>query len=264
MADARSRPTAMTVARPRPMPEVLAAVAFLTRVPLPRRAASPTTTGAAAFGLVGAAIGLAAVVPILLIGPGHATLGALGAIAVVAVLSGGLHLDGLADTFDALAAPTGAAEVARTDPRAGAAGVIAIVLALGIEVACLAELIGRGSLGAAAVLVGGAAVSRAAAPVWAVLVGRRRRPPRGLGAWFAESTTGSGATIATVTALIVVVGIAAAGAVRIGITALVGAAIGSVAAGLAIRARGQLDGDGYGAIVELTFASVLVGAAVLG
>ena len=57
-------------------------------------------------------------------GQGHPGPAAISALAIVAILSGGLHLDGLADTSDALAAPAGAADRARTDPRAGTAGVV--------------------------------------------------------------------------------------------------------------------------------------------
>ena len=55
-------------------------------------------------------------------GQGHPGPAAISALAIVAILSGGLHLDGLADTSDALAAPAGAADRARTDPRAGIFG----------------------------------------------------------------------------------------------------------------------------------------------
>jgi len=120
-----ARPGAATVATRDggPLDELVAAVTFLTRVPVASRGASRSRTGAAAFGLVGAALGLAAAVPVLVSGAAHPLPAAILSVGVVALIEDGLHLDGLADTFDALAAPAGRAERARTDPRAGTAGV---------------------------------------------------------------------------------------------------------------------------------------------
>ncbi len=248
-----------------PIAEVRAAVAFLTRVPVAGRAAgveAPATTGAAAFPLVGAALGALAAVPAVLAGPGHAMLGAILAVGVLAVLDGGLHLDGLADTIDALAAPPGAAERARTDPRAGSAGVVGIVVVLGIEVAAIAELAAHDALTIVATLVAAGAVSRASAPVLAVLVGRRRPAPSGLGTWFAGRVSTTEAIVATVVAAIAV---AAAGVAAGRLVAAVAA--GTVLAGAAIlavvRARGQLDGDGYGFAIEATLGAVLLAAALV-
>ena len=79
-----------------------AAIALLTRVPVRTDGHAPA--GAAAFGLVGAVLGLAARSALL---AGAAPLpGAVLALAVLAIASGALHLDGLADTADALVAPT--------------------------------------------------------------------------------------------------------------------------------------------------------------
>jgi adenosylcobinamide-GDP ribazoletransferase len=251
-----------------PVDTLVAAVAFLSRIPVAgrvgdRAAAGRSRTGASAFGLVGAALGLVAAVPLVAFGGLHPFLAAIAGLALLALLDGGLHLDGLADTFDALAAPGSAAERARTDPRAGTAGVIAIVAVLALDAAALAELAARGGWTAAATLIAAGAVSRAAAPAWAVLVGRRRRPQRGLGAWFAEATTTGEAFVAGLSAAALALLLVGFGGVLVALGVLAGIVVAAVAGGLVVRARHQLDGDGYGALIEITFAAVLVATALL-
>ena len=139
---------------------VQAAVGLLTRLPVGSVADVP---GAAAFAVVGAAVGgLGAVALVLLALAGEPVLGAIAAVAVLAAVSGGLHLDGLADTADALVAPDAyAAERAREDPAVGPGGVVVLLLVLGAEVAALASVTASwGTVVAASVVVVGGAVSR--------------------------------------------------------------------------------------------------------
>ena len=248
-----------------PATELLAAIAFLTRVPVGAGGATRARTGAAAFGLVGALLGAVAGLPLLALGVAHPFLAAVAAVGLLAALSGALHLDGLADTIDAVAAPAGAEERARTDPRAGTAGVVAIVVALGLDAAALAEIAGRGGgLLAMATLVAAATISRAVAPAWAVVVGRRRRPPGGLGTWFADATTGPAAIVALVSATIVLAALVQLAGLRVALAAVIGAVGGGAIGGGLIRLRRQLDGDGYGAVIEVTAAAIFLAAALLG
>jgi adenosylcobinamide-GDP ribazoletransferase len=233
-----------------------AALAFLTRLPIPRGWLIGDRTGAATFGLAGAAIGAVAGLPLVVFGQGHPGPAAVAALAIVAILSGGLHLDGLADTADALAAPTGAADRARTDPRAGSAGVVAVVLILLLDAALLTELASAGGWIAGATMFSAAVASRSAATVAGVLVGRDRAGGR-LGAWFASRLRPADALLA-IGASAVVAGIAAVATSRsIGFGLVGGGAIGVVAGAAIVRLRGRLDGDGFGALIELTFAAVL-------
>jgi adenosylcobinamide-GDP ribazoletransferase len=182
------------------------------------------------------------------------------------VATGGVHLDGLADTADALAAPSpDLAERARTDPRVGAGGVSAIALDVGLSVACLSTLVARDSVLAAAAIVVAATISRSAAPVAALVsvrAGGGEAP--GAGAWFAGQVGRSSIAAVLVTSAVVT----SVATVVTGPTIALGAAWGVIAgAALAVwivMRRGQLDGDGYGAIVELTFLAVLTGIAVAG
>lgn len=249
--------------RGHPLAELIAAVAFLTRVPVRPLGDSRSRTGAAAFGLVGALIGAAAAAPLLLAGAGHPVPAAIAGVGLLALLDGGLHLDGLADTFDALAAPSGAADRARTDPQAGTAGVVAIVLTLGLAVASIAEVAAGDAVRAAAVVIAAAALSRAAAPVWAVAVGRHRRASGGLGTWFANEVTRVSAVVGFGTAAVVVLVLVEFAGPAVALASVAGLAAASIAGLVLVRLRGQLDGDGYGAIVELTFAAIVLSAALL-
>jgi len=250
--------------RGHPFAELVAAVAFLTRVPVRPFGDSGSRTGAAAFGLVGALIGVVAAVPLLLAGTSHPLPAAIATVGILALLDGGLHLDGLADTCDALAAPAGAADRARTDPRAGTAGVVAIVVILGLAVASIAEVAAGGGLRAAAVVIAAAALSRATAPVWAVAVGRHRRAAGGLGTWFADEVGRGAAAFALVTAVLIVLVLVEFAGPGVALASLVGLAGAAIVGLILVRLRGQLDGDGYGAIIELTFAAIVLSAALLG
>ncbi|MFL5777085.1 MAG: adenosylcobinamide-GDP ribazoletransferase [Chloroflexota bacterium] len=238
-----------------------AAFSLLTRVPV---RADGSRSGAAAFGVVGAILGAAAAAPLLLVEAPIALpppVAAVLALAVLAVASGALHLDGLADTADALAAPTpDAAERARQDPRAGPAGVVAIVLVLGVDAAALAALASASGAVAGAAVLAAASASRSAATV-APLLGVATRP--GFGSWFAQRTSALDAAIAVGTSLAV----AAAAALVAGSPVPVAAATATLAAGIAAarivgRLRNGLDGDGCGFAIELSFAAGLILASV--
>jgi len=237
------------------------AAGFLTRLPV--GAVASGTTGAAAFGLVGAGLGVVAATPLALGATDQPVLAAIAAVALLALGSGALHLDGLADTFDALAAPPGGADRARSDPRVGAAGAAALVLVLLADVACLAEVAAMGGPRAAAIVVAAVTVSRGLAPTWALLAGRRLRPPDGLGAWFADGTSGAAAAVSVVTAAVAVGVLVELAGPAVGLASIGGTMGSGIAGGAILARRRQLDGDGYGALVEVTFLAVLVAAVLL-
>jgi adenosylcobinamide-GDP ribazoletransferase len=253
--------------------ELAAAIAFLTRFRLPSGFGRPTSTGAAAFPLVGAGLGFLAALPIAVFGDRAPLLAGSLAVAILAAASGAFHLDGLADTADALAAATHErAERARRDPRVGAAGAVAIAVAVLVDAAALAALeVSGGARAAALCCVAAGAVSRAMAPIAAVAISSMlphrsaEPPPIGLGAAFVGRVTRRDATIAAGIALLVVAGLAAAAGVIELAAGLVAAAAGGL--GLAAwlgRIRGRLDGDGFGSIIEIAFAAYLVGAVAVG
>jgi adenosylcobinamide-GDP ribazoletransferase len=249
----------------RPGSEIAAAFAILTRVPI--RSASRDATGAAAFGLVGAAVGGLGAIPLVTVGQAAPTLAAVLAVGVMAVASGALHLDGLADTTDALLARDAAqAEIARKDPAIGSGGVVTLILVLATQVtalAALAALPGRsGPLAAGAACVAAGAVSRAL-PVVVVLLRGEVASRVGLGAWFAERVRPLDGAVVTVTgAVAAVVAAWVVGAIAFG-AAIVAGAVAGLAIGLSlVRARRQIDGDVLGATVELCFAVTVAVAAI--
>jgi adenosylcobinamide-GDP ribazoletransferase len=240
-----------------PFRDLAAAFAFLTRLPVPARWLAGDRTGAAAFGLAGAAIGGVAAIPVVLVGQAHPGPAAVASVAIIAILTGALHLDGLADTADALAAPAGAADRARTDPRAGSAGVVAVVIVLLLDAAVLTELASAGGLIAAAALVTAGAASRAAATIAGVLAGPTRSGGR-LGTWFVSRLRPADAWLAMATT-VGIGGLASALAGPPLAAGLIGgSALAAAAGAVIVRLRRRLDGDGFGALVELTFTAVLV------
>jgi len=238
----------------RPLDGALLAVAFLTVVPVPLRAAPPLGAAAPWFSLVGAAVGAIAA------GVGYVARPALGptvsailAVGVLVVLTGALHQDGLADCADGLGARGGGPErrlAVMRDSAIGTFGALALGLWLLLVVSALA---GLGREDAFAALVVAASSGRWAALLHAV--GARPARPDGLGAGFRVTATAVG--VATVVAVAVAVGLAGvAGLGALGAAALVAALVSAWSR----RALGGRTGDTLGAVVALTEAAVLVGS----
>ena len=248
------------------MSTVRNAVALLTRFPVASQ--ETDAPGVAAFGFVGALVGLAGAVPLAaLAGPaGEPWLGGIAAIAVMAVVTGALHHDGLADTADALVArdPV-AAERARKDPTLGVGGVLSIVLVVAAEVAALTSLVtSLNATIAAAALVAVAATSRVVPVLATLLIARLgARPTVTLGSWFAERVTTTGGALATGSAVLLVAALAAVGGSVVVVGATTAGILGLGVAAAIVALRDGLDGDGMGAIVELSMVAGLAGAAVM-
>lgn len=244
--------------------ELRAALALLTRAPLDAKSVGDIdASGASVFGLVGALVGLAGAIPILVLGAAEPLLGAIAAVSVMAVVSGALHLDGLADTADALlAVDRDRAEAARKDPAIGSGGAVALGLVLAGQVAALSSLAIAGPGIAAAACVAGAATSRMA-PVVLSWLARRRAADRGLGAWFAARVGIADVAIALATVIgVVAVTTVVAGSPAPAIGSTAGIVSGVVAGFAIVAMRGQLDGDTLGATVELTLVATLAACAI--
>jgi adenosylcobinamide-GDP ribazoletransferase len=118
------------------MKSFFAALQFLTIFPWPRRAARSADEmgkGAAYFPLVGLVLGLALVFADAILARFlPAALLSLMLVALLAWLSRGFHLDGLADTFDGLGAGGARERVLEImdDSRTGVFGVLAVVLVI--------------------------------------------------------------------------------------------------------------------------------------
>ena len=130
-----------------PAASVRGAVSFLTRVPVGGSVdADDVARGAALFPLVGAGVGaLSGAVAVLLHPTLSPLLAATAAVAVAAVITGGMHLDALADTADGLGAHSRerALEIMR-DSRVGTFGATALVLDLLLKIGAIGTLLVHG------------------------------------------------------------------------------------------------------------------------
>ena len=246
------------------------AVTLLTAVPLPgvrsggaggrgpsRRTAAAAMAWAPAVGLL---LGAAAAAVLELAARRAHTgplLAAVLAVAALALLTRGLHLDGLADLADGLGSRRPAAQALAIMKRSdiGPFGVVTLVLTLLVQVAALAQAqtLGRG----APAVIAAAVTGRLALP-WAC----RRGVPAARG-------TGLGTLVAgTVPAAIPVALTAAAlaGAYPFGIVVPIAVAAGLAASlaltALAVRRLGGITGDVLGALVEVATAVCLLVTAI--
>jgi adenosylcobinamide-GDP ribazoletransferase len=230
-------------------------VAFLTRVPVGRRVevgAADVARGAVLFPVVGAGIGvLGGLAAAGLEGPLPAIVaGALG-VGVAVVLSGGLHVDALADAADALGAERARALEIMRDPRIGAFGAAAVALALLVEAGSLGALAVQGDAVAGFLVAG--ALSRATAPLLAQIVPYARERGTGgvLSGGLAVAAPATGAALAVGAAVLFfgwdgVVAAACVGALAV------------VCGAASWRWLGGVTGDTLGATIQLAEAAALV------
>lgn len=147
----------------RALDDLVAAFGLLTRLPLPSRDITPSPRAAWAWPVVGAALGAIAALAVSLALWAGLAPGIAAAIALLtgALLTGGLHEDGLADTADGL---LGGRDRERRldimkDSRIGSYGALALILVTLIRWSALAALLTQGQHWAALIAVG--ALSRA-------------------------------------------------------------------------------------------------------
>jgi len=215
--------------------------------------------------LVGVVVGLcaAAVGGVLLFLGAGALLAAVGTVAVPAVLTRGLHLDGLADTADGLGSGKPAEDALRIMKQSdiGPFGVITLVLVLLAQVAALSQAYdaswARGAL-AAGVSAGAARL----ALTLAARVGVPPARPEGLGAAVAGTVPVRGALLVTAA----VVGVAAAagalfgtyGIVRTALAVVLAVAVAELLLRHCTRRFGGVTGDVFGGLAETAATTALV------
>jgi adenosylcobinamide-GDP ribazoletransferase len=239
------------------------ALAFLTVVPIRFGDVEVSDNDLAAsryaYPAVGAAIGLALAGLSWILAKVGASPGVAAFLLVAfwASLTGGLHLDGLADTADGLflwGDPTRRLEVMR-DPRVGSYGLTAVVLVILGKFAVLNDLLGTSRAWA---VFGSAVIGRTLVLVSAGTASYARH--QGTGRILIEATTLRDASGAA--ALTLVIGILAAGW-----PGLVAGALALVLAWgltrLAVARLGGVTGDTLGALVEAGELLVLLAASVL-
>jgi adenosylcobinamide-GDP ribazoletransferase len=217
---------------------------------------------------VGAFAGAAAALPASAVrewAPHANLLGAVLAVAALALLTRCLHLDGLADTADGLGsgAPAARALEIMRQSDIGPFGVVVLILVLGADVASLGSLPG-GPWTPVGVLAVAAATGRVAAVHAAV---RGVPPARASG--FGSIVTGHLPTAAAVGWTAGVLGLGAAVAVDLSIPVgwmVVPQAVALASAYLfrlhVVRRLGGVTGDVFGALIEIATVITLIGAAL--
>lgn len=251
------------------MPDsVRLALGTLTRIPVPApRSVDRRVAGRAMMlaPLVGLLVSVVIAVPtqvLVNVSPVGGLLGAVLAVAALAWLTRALHLDGLADTADALGSGRPAADALAIARRSdiGPFGVVALVLVVLVQVAALADLLDRGA-GAGSLVI--AVVTGRLALTLACLRGIPAARPDGLGALVAGSVPVAGALLVALGWLALAIssvgrehglgaGLATGGAIIGGLLAA------GVIVRIARRRLGGVTGDVLGATAEIATAVVLV------
>lgn len=242
---------------------LLVAWTFLTVVPLPLwRAPTPAERGAAVawYPFVGLILG--GIVALADFGLRQSAFAApvIGVllVALLALLTGFLHLDGLVDTCDAVFVARSREErlAIAHDPRAGAFGVVGVVLLLLLKAALLA-----GSLGAqrTAALVCFPVLARCAMAT-AIILLPPARGAVGMGGSVKAHTRPWMLGVAAAVAFLPTVALLRWHALAMILGAILG---GAWVAILALRRLGGTTGDVYGAICECAEVGALLAAALV-
>jgi len=233
------------------------AVQFLTRLPVPDPGWEEGRLGASLgwFGAVGAGIGAVAAGGWLLAGlvlPAPVAAGL--ALALMLMLTGALHEDGLADLADGLggaAARARALEIMR-DSRIGSYGAAALIVVLGLRWAALATMApAEGALA----LVLAAAAGRALIVPAAALTPYARAS--GLGAGLGARAS----PLRLAAALAVPFGVAAASGWAAMLALGLGAGAAALVLGWQVARLGGHTGDGLGAVAAVAETAVLIALA---
>ena len=243
------------------------ALSFLTVLPVGAVASfQPGDLGRSAgwFPLVGLLLGLLLASARLVLGRIFPDpLGATLVVALWAILTGGLHLDGLADCCDGLLAPVSVErrlEILK-DPRLGSFGGIGLALALLVKIGALSALPARLGWATYLPLILVPVIAR-----WLILLLARQPMARqgGLGAEFALGIIGQTYLFAAIVPVAMTgLSLALGGGWRVGL-ALIMAHLAAL--GVIILARGRLGGltgDVLGLVVELGEIAGLLAFAIL-
>ena len=252
------------------MTAFLAAVQFLTLAPVRLRAQpSDAQLGSSLlfYPLVGALLGAALSLIAALCANLPPLVTAALLLAALSLASGGLHLDGLADSCDALAAggDRERALAIMRDPRCGALGAAAVGVVLIAKFAAFAALATAAAAGAAAVAIAIiAAVTAARAAVIALYLSADYVRPAGLGAAMAANLPrAAGFAVVAVTAVAIAAAcVAGGGGLGAAAAMLTAAAVAFMVCRRLMVARiGGATGDTTGATVETVETATLLAAA---
>ncbi len=220
---------------------------------------------------VGAVLGLAGwllAVGLTQIGAAPLLAGVAG-VATLALLTRGLHLDGLADVADGLGSgrpPLAARDVMRRSDI-GPFGVVTLVLVLLAQVAVVTQLLTVRPFTISAIGLVGAAVLSRAALTWCGRRGVSAADSEGLGAQVAGSVATPSAVVAVGSSIVLLTSWALVVDPRLTVP-VAASALSALLAGEAWRRHcsrrfGGITGDVLGSVEQVTFTSYLLVLAVL-
>ncbi|MFI9362902.1 adenosylcobinamide-GDP ribazoletransferase [Kitasatospora sp. NPDC053057] len=195
-------------------------------------------------------------------------LGAVAVVGVLAALTRGLHLDGLADVADGLGSGKPAEDALRIMKQSdiGPFGVLTLVLVLLAQVAALAGQFGHSvPRGALAVLA--SAVAARCALAWGCLRSVPAARPGGLGAMVAGTVPPAGAAAGTALAALALAGCGSFdgwSALRLPLAVVFGTGCARLLLGRCVRRFGGITGDVLGAMAETAATGTLFALALLG
>lgn len=240
---------------------LLIALQFLTRFPVPKvNDVDNRNAGRSLlyYPVVGLLIGLLLAAVYWVLDGASDRLAAALLLFIWVLITGGLHLDGLADSADAWVGGLGDRERTLTimkDPYCGPAAVVALVMVLIIKLTALEALVAAGDWMA---LVMAPVLARTGLPVLFLTTPYLRA--NGLGSALAEHLPRVAVAPVVVTTAVAMLLISGTQGLWLVITAIT---VFAVLRGLMMSRIGGTTGDTAGAAVELTETALLIVAAVM-
>ncbi|MFD4534429.1 adenosylcobinamide-GDP ribazoletransferase [Kitasatospora sp. NPDC058397] len=231
-----------------------------------RAAAARAMTAAPVVGLVLGAV--AAGAGSLVAWRAGGLLGAVAAVGVLAALTRGLHLDGLADVADGLGSGKPAEDALRIMKQSdiGPFGVLTLLLVLLAQIAALAGQFAESTArGALAVLA--SAVTARCALAWGCLRSVPAARPGGLGAMVAGTVAPAGAVAGTAAAALALAALGlfdGSSTLRLPTAVVLGVGCAQLLLRRCVRRFGGITGDVLGAMAETAATASLFALALLG
>ncbi|WP_031071979.1 adenosylcobinamide-GDP ribazoletransferase [Streptomyces sp. NRRL WC-3742] len=195
-------------------------------------------------------------------------LGAVASVGVLAALTRGLHLDGLADVADGLGSGKPAEDALRIMKQSdiGPFGVLTLVLVLLAQVAALAGQFGHSPLRGALAVLASATAARCAL-AWGCLRSVPAARPGGLGAMVASTVSPAGAAVSTGSAALALALLGlfdGTSALRLPLAVVLGVACARPLLSRCVGRFGGITGDVLGATAETAATGALFALALLG